>query len=269
MDRRGEKEKRGNCLKDRWEVEWISRNRPEQKCKSQGERWLAGWLDRAITRLVPRRNETPFLAHGTAHRQEEGEESGNVKRKKKKKKKRKRKSIWRSWRWWGKREKNSLISLVVSHRHTDRPLHSTARTWLHRRGGGASLSPFSSFFRSPRRKVGSALIIVNQTRERRAERRPRSAVVQARARAIIVEIAENPPDKRVHERAVGRERKPRTAAANREISTDRITTRRYFRAFPCPVNSCYLRRRLTEYRSGRVAKFLDALGSRSHLFAVS
>ena len=175
----------------------------------------------------------PYGTARTGKRKGKRAAESNVKRNKKNKKKeqKKKKSIWRSWRWRGRREENSLISLVVSHRHTDRP-----RSALQRGLGctGASLH-FVFVVLSLAATKGRVSFNYRKSNER-AERREEAPVLCKREReraAIIVEIAENPPDKRVHEASARVKRRPQTGAANREISTDRVTTRRYFRAFSC------------------------------------
>lgn len=92
---------------------------------------------------------------------------------------------------------------------------------------------FLSFFHPPRRKVGSALIIVNQTREWCASRGGGGGegggggLCKLAHAAIIVEIAENDEQKNGLVE--------RSGLWDREISTDRITTQAIFSpAAPTP-----------------------------------
>lgn len=121
------------------------------------------------------------------------------------------------------REGVSLISLVVSHRYLSVPTKV-------------------AFLSSLRRKVRSALIIVNQTSGRRAASEEGSLPSPPScASAIIVEIGENIGEEEQQEEKGegGRDRAERYPAnvlgnGDREISTDRITFLEVV-IFPCTM----------------------------------
>lgn len=146
-------------------------------------------------------------------------------------------------RWWGSGEKNSLISRSLSSAQCPTRVYTSRPSPLR-----ASPSRFLPFFCLPRRKVGSALIIVNQTREWCAERGGTGGCASVR---LLLKSRRTPGKSGTVKR--------RYSDRDREISTDRVTTRRYFFAALCPARFRGLRegsRWKPCWPSGVLAKFL-------------